>query len=357
LEPRWDTFVKAHPDGLVYHHSAWLQTLEREYASDPLALLCETRDGRVCGILPLMRTRGLPLLSKAGEQVVGPRLSSLPRTPLAGPLSVTRQADAALVVAAIDAVRAEPELRLQLKTEDSGLQDLAVGIGGLPWRVTYVLPLPNRQDELRFGNSRNHSRLKWAVNKATRLNVEVRPAGSVRDLRVWYELYLETMRWHALPARPYRLFTAMWELLQPHGLMTLLLAEQRVGGRSRVLAGSLFLKLGGTMVYAFNGRRREGLALRPNDLLLWRAIHDAWAEGFRRVDFGEVVEGEEGLAKFKSKWGTTPVRLYRYYYPPLAGVSDEHASGSRLAALAKAAWRRLPLRATELLGDRIYRYL
>jgi hypothetical protein len=355
-DDRWDAFVIAHPAGLVYHHSTWLRVLEREYARETLGLLCESREGEVCGILPLLRTRGVPFLRRAGGQVVGPRLSSLPRTPVAGPLSLVREAHTALVAAAIDRVRAEPHLRLQLKAADSWLEAVALELVGVPWRLTYVVPLP-KQGELRFGDARNHARIKWAVNKATRRRVEVRRAESVQDLRAWYELYLETMRWHAVPPRPYRLFAAMRELLQPQGFMTLLLAEQQLNGRTRLLAGSIFLKLGETIFYAFSGSCRDALSLRPNDLLLWKAIHEAREEGFRWVDLGEVVEGDESLAKFKGKWGTTPVRLYRYYYPPPAVVPPEEASHSQVAALLKAVWRRLPLRATELLGDQAYRYL
>ena len=356
-DDRWDAFVGNHRSGLVYHHSRWLRTLQQEYAHESFALLCESDGGRVCGILPLMRTRGLPLARMAGGQVVKSRLSSLPRTPVAGPLFETREAGTALIAAAIDLVRAEPSLRLQLKAESAELEPLAEEVVGAPWRLTYVLPLPERGGELRFGSSRNHSRVKWAVNKAQRSNVYVRQAESVDDLRAWYGMYLEAMRWHVLPPRPYRLFVAMQELLQPRGFMTLLLAERNVNGHTKLLAGSIFLKLGGTMFYAFNGRRLDALSLRPNDLLLWRAIHDAWDEGFRRIDLGEVVEGAEGLAAFKKKWGTTPTRLHRYYYPPLSASPRAPSSQGRGAALMKEAWRRVPLRATELLGGGIYRYL
>ena len=93
-----------------------------------------------------------------------------------------------------------------------------------------MLQLPGRSEELRFGNSRNHSAIKRAVNKAARMGVEVRQAESEDQLRAWYALYLDTMRWHAVPPRPYRFFKNCWELLRPHGLMRLLLAEQHEAG-------------------------------------------------------------------------------------------------------------------------------
>jgi len=140
--------------------------------------------------------------------------------------------------------------------------------------------------------------------------------------------------------------------------MRLLLAERHDGRQPSLLAGSIFLMCGQTVFYAFNGRRREDLSLRPNDVLQWRAIHDASREGFRRYDFGEVAEGQRGLADFKGKWGAEPRMLYRYYYPAERSLEKNvFGSDSRARRLGVAAWRRLPLSATARLGELMYRYL
>ncbi|MFQ5906253.1 MAG: GNAT family N-acetyltransferase, partial [bacterium] len=199
---------------------------------------------------------------------------------------------------------------------------------GKPWKFTYTLELPKSEKELRFGDSRNHGRIRWAVNKATRLGVQVRPAETQDDLRAWYELYVDTMRWHASLPRPYRFLKALWELLRPRGLMQLLLAEQQEGGSRSLLAGSVFLMFGQTVYYYLNGRRRGALALRPNDAILWRAIHDACRMGFRRYDLGEVDEDQQGLTEFKLKWGAKAIQSYRYYYPPLREVEPHSLQSS-----------------------------
>ena len=348
-DPRWEAFVASHPDGLIYHHPAWLQVLERAYGHKPIPLAYEDADGQLQAVLPLFRTRGL---------LTGRGLSSLPHTPVAGPLSRDDRALTAVVRAAIERVHREPGARLQLKLPSAALDGLVEDVVGVPWEETYVLELPEQPAELRFGNSRNHGRIKWAINKATKLGVEVRPAETQDDLRAWYELYLDTMRWHVIPPRPYRFFEAVWELLRPRGLMRLLLAEQHEAGQSRLLAGSLFLMFGQTVFYAFNGRRRGDLALRPNDVIQWQAIHDAHQGGFRRYDFGEVEENQQGLAEFKGKWGAEPKRLCRYYYPAPRGLETSVVKSDGSARrLANAAWRRLPLKVTAQLGDWIYRYL
>lgn len=356
-DPRWEAFVAAHPEGLIYHHPAWLRVLEREYGQKLLCLLCEDA-AEVCrGIFALAYTRGLPF-GKGGE-LAGRRLSSLPRTPVAGPLAEGDRATAALLAAAVQKVREQPTVRLQLKVSSNRLDGLLEGLVGLPWRQSYTLTLPETSDQLRFGNARSHARIKWAVNKAAKSGVEVRPAETEAELRAWYTLYLETMRWHAIPPRSYRFFNTCWEVLRPLGLMQLLVAEHKVGlqGPHQLLAGSILLKHNQTVFYAFNGRRQSALALRPNDAIQWRAVHDACKDGFRRYDFGEVTEANRGLATFKGKWGTEASWLYRYYYPAPRASSATHSGDSPLYSAAQRAWRYLPLPATALIGRWIYRYL
>ena len=125
-----------------------------------------------------------------------------------------------------------------------------------------------------------------------------------------------------------------------------------------MLAGSVFLKFGQTVSYAFNGSRRRDQFLRANDLIQWQAINDAFRSGFTCFDLGEVPKGHRKLAQFKSKWGAEPVQLYRYYYPssPELEARDGALCGD-LPWLAEALWKKLPIKATAWLGDRLYGYL
>ena len=346
-EPRWAEFVDRHPDALPYHDPAWLTVIEEAYGHPTSGLLCEDPDGTVRGVLPLARTRGL---------LTGRRLASLPHTPRAGPLG-DPDAAVALVRAAVERVDAAGGERLQIKTALPDLHLAVPGLVRLPWEPTYVLGLPERPEQVRFGNSRNHTRIKGKVTSAERRGLTIRVADSDADLRRWYRLYLETIRRHAVPPRPLRFFRAAWRALAERDRLRLLLAEAPVAGRRRLVAGSLFLIGGRTVVYAKNGVDRRFLSLHPNDALQWRAIHDAVRSGFRRYDFGEVDEHNEGLAAFKAKWGAEAVPLYRYAYPAPreleAGILRP-ASPARRAA--QAVWRRLPLTATAVLGDWLYRH-
>jgi CelD/BcsL family acetyltransferase involved in cellulose biosynthesis len=345
IDSRWEAYVAAHPDGLVYHHPRWLEAIAQAYGGEPVTFAYETRDRQLRGILPLLYKRGL---------LNGDCLSSLPHTPVAGPLASDLIATEALVNAAIEWVSVHRGTRLQLKVLNKGLGETIANLSVVPWEETYQLKLPRSSQRLHFGNSRNHARIKWAVNKACRCGVSVRAAEHESDLREWYQLYLDTMRWHVVPPRPYRFFQNLWEILRPRGLMKLLLAEQNTGDRIVLLAGSMFLMASQTMFYAFNGRRRDALSLRPNDIIQWRAIREACDHGYSRYDFGEVADSDYGLADFKSKWGAEPRRFYRCYFPASRQSAIPHPD-SPVRRHAKKIWRHLPLGATALLGGWIYR--
>jgi hypothetical protein len=302
----------------------------------------------LCGVLPLFALKGI---------VTGRRFSSLPRTPLAGPLVNHTDAARALLAAAVEHVSAIPGATLQFKLASDTLSGLVNGIVGARWRQSYQVDLPERPELLRFGNARNQARLQWAIKKASRLGVAVRDAESDADLRRWYDLYLETMRWYFVPPRPYRFFELAQRELAPQGQWRLLLAERYMAGGRELLAGSILLMSGKTVSYAFNGRRRDRLNFRPNDALQWKAIHDACEAGYHYYDLGEVTSDHSSLADFKSKWGANAHWLYRYYFPAPREVEiGILESESWVGKALHTIWKRVPLSATVALSDWAHRH-
>jgi Acetyltransferase (GNAT) domain len=354
LDPRWESFVAEHPAATVYHHPAWLSALQHEYRQKSVYLICETQSGKLLGIFPLMYTRGMPF--RAGNPLAGARLASLPRTPLAGPISTDPVVRALLLKEAVKLTSQKPGLRLQIKAQGADLTGLVDGVAEKPWRSTYILQLPPYTGEpFRVAHGQTWATIRRSMNKAKANGMRVRPAETEVELAIWYCCYLETMRRNFVPARPYRFFSALWKFMRPKGLMQLLVAELVNGTNSEIIAGQMFFKFRETLTYAFGASRSSALIARPNDILLWTAIDEAYRDGIRTVDLGEVPEGDQGLIRFKSKWGAEPVKMHRYYYPDFA--DEEHISSDRdtsLKTLVKSAWSRLPLRVTSWLGDRVY---
>jgi len=373
-DPRWDAFVSSQPGALIYHHSNWLTALEEEYGQKCVGLACVDQDGKICALLPLFPTRGLPFA--IGRHSTERRLSSLPRTPVAGLLADGPAAASEVIRAAMEMVR-DQRLQLEIKAQIGGLDKLVEELDCLPWRSSYVEELPAAEGEswqefcenlrlprccgpckgcrrLRFGNAKQQHRVNWAVNKAIKLGLEVREADTEEDLSKWYRLYLQTMRHKAVPPRSYRFFRSLWSTLRPKGQMRLLVAERKNDKQRRLIAGSIFLKFGQTVFYAFTGCAPQDLRLHPHDIIQIDSIRDACKDGFRWYDFGEVSEDNESLAQFKGKWGGEPKPLFRYYYPAL---KDRRDTAGALTRSTRKVWSALPERATAVLGDLIYRYM
>ncbi len=116
-----------------------------------------------------------------------------------------------LIQKATDIVSSESECLLQIKSFDSDINDGIDSLYKYFWREIYIKEIPDYPDEIRYGKSKNHAKIKWAVNKAEQNNVIHRTAESEVDLKKWYPLYLDTMRIHTTPARSYRFFKNLWE--------------------------------------------------------------------------------------------------------------------------------------------------
>lgn len=352
---KWESYVERHPEAHIYDHPLWFKALESEYNREGCVLASLDKYDNINGVLPLLPTIGLPL--KLGELVTTRRYSSLPRTPLGGLITDNEQARAALLDEAIRRVDSRGKTFLQLKSYSSRINSNNNKIEMVPWRSSYYVELPEDPSQIRFGNKKQHHRIKWAVNKAQKIGIKVRKASSEEDIKKWYKLYLRTMRWHVVAVRPYRFFKFLWENLQPKGLMTVLLAEVDNEEGTQLLSGSIFLHFNKIFFYSYNGRCQEGLVCHANDLIQWEAIHLAAEMGYTSYDMGEVANNNESLAHFKTKWGCCAKPVYHYYYPLGDEMKKKEIDISEDVKLRKLIWRKVPLYVTQQWGILTNRFL
>ncbi len=347
----WVQYIEKHNDATIYSHPIWLRALENEYDKESIVLFCVDENSKIRGILPLLPTSGLPF--KKHEPVAAKRLASLPRTPLSGLLYDNDEVRRLLLNEASLKARFEFNALLQIKSYCPSLDAGNNEIQKIGWRDSYYFELPKCPSDLRFGNKKQNHNVRWGVTKAKNSGLTVREADSEKELQRWYILYLETMRWHVVPARPYRFFKYLWENLKPKGLMKLLISETDGNNKKEMLAGSIFLNYNNTVFYAFNGRNASALAFHANDLIQWEAINKSCEEGYSFYDMGEVAEGNGGLAQFKSKWGCGTRMVYHYYNDSTPKDIDIVKNMD----LYKRIWKNLPLGLTKNIGTLINRYL
>jgi len=348
-------FIQGKTECSIYYHPAWLRVLEEETNQKIIKLVCRDNTGKLVGFLPLQYTQGMPF--NIGGIPVVKRISSLPRTPVGGLIASNDKVADMLVSKAIEISSKNLKYRLQIKSFKDNLNERISALSKHYWREFYFTDIPKYPEELRFGNSKNHTKIKWGVNKAIKNGVRVRYSDSEKDLLEWYNLYLNTMKFHITPPRSLHFFKSLWTNLKPEGLIQLALAELEDSGKRRIIAGCIFLTFNKVVVYAFNGSARSDFELRPNDLIHWTVIHDVQKKGFETYDWGEVTKGQEGLAAYKEKWSSKKVSMYHYYFPGFESIGDYVIDSGIREKLLRKLWSILPLKITSLIGPLIFKFL
>ncbi len=346
-DARWDRFVAAHPEAVVYQRAAWSAILAGAYRFESHHLAVESPDGALRGILPLMGKRG-PLTRG--------RMRSLPVIEIGGPLAADADAERALLLAACERASALGR-RLMIDSTRQGLDRDVAGLHAVPRPPTWVAALAGGEDGFDAWLRDRSSNLRRGVKRAQSRGVEVRLAQSDADLDAFYALYLRTMRKHRSLPRSLRQLRLSRELLGPE-CFRVFLAEHE----GRAVAGGVFLQFRDTIELLYNASDDSLLDLRPNHALYGHVTRWAAHEGLIRLDYGYAWSGTP-LAAFKAQWGAVEEPRYRYASAPATTAAAvepaamDGASPSARERAIEALWDRAPLTLTRLAGGAAYRYL
>ncbi len=354
-DPRYDAFVAGHERATAYHAGAWARILGSTYGFKP-AYLALTGDGdELQGAMPLMYTRGL---------VSGRRMRSLPVVPTAGPLATSAAGEAALIEAACR-VTDQRASQLLVTTRGSGYEETVPGLVAYPRNPTWISTMPGDADELRASWKKRSNNLFRSIKKSEAAGVTVREGSSEEDLRIFYGLYLATMKRHRSLPRPWRQMALDQRLLGPSGVFRLFLAEH--GGR--VVAAAIFHAFRDTVDLLYAGSDSSERDLRANFGLYWHAMRWAIETGHTRFDWGEAQQGGT-LSRFKAQWSAEPVAEHRFDYATGGAdqgqtradrirnqhdTLDNQGVTSRRDEIVDKAWERMPIPLTRLAGEVVYR--
>jgi len=326
----WDAFVRTTPGGTLFHRIAWKEVIER-LTGFRSHYLTAWRGGAIAGVLPLFELRA-PLL---------------PRQLLSVPLAIEGGvccADSAVQVALDAAARALAAARGARAVE---LRDGRIGIDFVERGARYARFERLLLDSEAATFAALPAKRRNMIRRGQRLGLEARVDAG--DLDAFHDLYARTTRRFGTPVLPRRFFR---DLLAAFPHETLLLTVRH---GAMPVASALALRDGDRMGPYYVGGRREAFHLGVNDFLYWELMRHAGALGARRFDFGRSQQGT-GAFTFKRLWGATPEPLRYRVHVPGGGPPPDRSSRNTGLRWAQAAWRRLPLPLTKLLGPRFVRY-
>lgn len=325
---RWDAYVAARPDASAYHLYGWRSVISRTFGHETSYLFAES-DSRVVGVLPLVIFR---------SRVFGRFVVSMPFLNYGGVLADTPDAEVALLNAAIKETRGAGGSSLELRHTRQVFPQLQakrhkVGM------VVRVLPSAELQWQALDRKLRNQ------VRKAEKSGLRT-VQGGAELVGAFYKVFARNMRDLGTPVYSVRWFQ---EILAAFPDTSRIFA---VFSGDQPVAASFVHWRGSTIEVPWASSVREFNPQCPNVLLYWEMLRFACERGFGRFDLGRSTP-DEGTFHFKRQWGAEPRELvWEYWTADGQRLPDLSPKNPRFAR-AIAAWRRLPIGVTNVLGPRI----
>lgn len=322
----WARYVEHAPDGTLFHHPDWCETVQAVFGHHPLHRLA-LRDQQVIGVLPLIEVRSL---------FAGNLLVSVPYGTYGGILSQDQPARQALASEALRLADQRAACSLELRSATGGI----AGLTADQRYAGFIRPLPLRVEELSTYLPR---KARAAVRQAQqREGLTVQHDQAL--LPVVWKLYTRSMRRLGSLNYPYRLFEGLAKRLGRRAWVTVVWR-----GRQPV-AGLLSLVFRDTVHPYFVGVDERVRCTGATNLIYYALMERAVRAGLRQFDFGRSRKDNTGSCRFKKNQGFEARTLGYQRYVPAGRTPPDLTPGNPRFALARRVWPRLPLSLTKPLG-------
>lgn len=280
-DSQWDAKLAGCVGASFFHGKEWAQILHATYGFTPCYFTHET-EGGFRSLLPLM---------EVDSWLTGRRGISLPFTDECEPLGPTAHAVRELVREANEFGQKRSWRHWEVRGGAAILHATSA--------VSFFGHQIDLDDEPANILARCGNAARRGVKKAEGSNLTISFATSMEATRAFHALLCKTRRRHGLPPQPLSFFENIQHyVLRPrHGCIVLASAG------ARPVAGAFFFHFGKQALYKFGASDEAFQHLRPNNLVMWRALEWHARMGFSTIDLGRTSLENEGLRRFKLGWG------------------------------------------------------
>ncbi len=328
---QWHEFSRCHPDRMIFHHRCWIELLMEQYR-----LACRIpavlRGGEIVAAAPFLKTRSL-----SGKR----KYVSLPFTDYVHPLVARDDMRDELRSALIqDPVLCRSRAVL-LRTDKPLTESLA------PCRwIRHRLDIARPVAEIRKGFDR---RVLQNLRRGEQGQLRYSTNTDAQSMETYYRLHLTTRRRLGVPVQPRSFFRRLQQRVVSQGVGFVGLVHHN----ETAIAAGVFLGDGDVLFAKYLASDHNALNLFPNEHLVFQTIQEAIARGHRVFDFGICPREQEGLRRFKLKWGTVESDIF---HDNLLGGQERFGQDSGLLKLVKGVIRHSPPVVCQLVGELFYRF-
>ena len=362
----WDNYAERHPDGTLYHLSAWKEIIEQTYHHKSFYLIASIgRDdpsSPIVGILPLLHLKHF---------LFGNNLISIPFFDMAGILADNVEVEQALLSEAIRLGRNLNADTIELRhttphgwfSEFSEIPPYAgshnpVDTPPLSSRipaftchtkshkVRMLLDLPDSSEALMKNfKAKLRSQIKKPIKEGLKAKI-----GGKELIDAFYNVFTVNMRDLGSPVHSKDLIRSVLEAFPGNARLVAIYKNKDA------IACSLIIGFNHTLENPWASALRSYSPLGPNMLLYWTMLEYACDNGFKSFDFGRSTP-EEGTYKFKEQWGAKPVPLHWYFFSlngqPMANDTTDKSKFDN----AIRYWQKLPVQLTKIVGPMIRKHI
>ena len=334
-DPLWCRLVRQVTTS-VFHSPQWMQVLADTYGWQPSAHIALDEHGQPQAGIPFFRI----------SDMLGKRIVTLPFSDYCDPLVSDEESWRFL----IDRLVSEHQpISVRCLHNDLPLGDKRFSlVKQAKWHRLDLRP------DLEKLWKAMHDSTHRAIRKSEREELSVRTAQSEQELRAFFEMHLKVRKYkYGLLAQPYSFLQNIWRrFVEPkHGFLLLAIHKDKI------VAGDFFLEWTDTLYYKFNASLPDDLSHRPNDLLIWHGIQEGKKRGLTYLDFGLSDIDQEGLIRYKRKFGTEEKTISFLHYSPNGGPTSAEKEIRQLLGKLTATFtdHLVPDQITEKAGEDLYR--
>ena len=321
---QWDEFVENSPEATFFHKAGWKEVIETAFGHKAYFLYAE-KEGKITGILPLVHVKSL---------LFGHALSSSAFCVYGGIVAEDEQSY-------IELDKKACELAEELGVDHLEMRNRTQQTPDRPYKELYVTFRKQLEDD----EEKNMLAIPRKQRAVIRKGIKAGLVSEIdSEIDRFYQAYSESVRNLGTPVFAKKYFLILKQVFKEQcEILTV------VDKNGQLIASVMNFYFKDEVLPYYGGGTEYARAVQGNDFMYWEVMRRAVAKGIKVFDYGRSKEGT-GSYRFKKHWGFEPKPLYyEFHLVKSKSIPDINPLNPKYQIFI-AAWKRLPLSVSQIVG-------
>lgn len=330
---QWDRYVENHPEGCIYHLSAWQALIKKQFGHNSFYLLSKDNDKNINGVLPVVQLKSL---------LFGNYMVSVPYFNYGGVLAEDKTIATELMLQAGELAKNNAASHVEFRDTQSYEGDWGLRED----KVVMLLDLPTESETLWKDIG---TKVRAQVKRPQREPVSSKHGG-LDLLDDFYQVFAQNMRDLGTPVYSKQFFKAILETFPKNAHIVCIYHNDKPA------AAGFLIGYKNRMEIPWASALREFNKISVNMFLYWEVLKFSIEQGYQQFDFGRSTVNA-GTYRFKKQWGAKPKQLFWHYWLSEGSDVPKMNPDNPKYKLVINTWQKLPVWLTKIIGPHIVKNL